>query len=735
MDKSIPIFLFDKRDQELITIVNEVISKDKSLKYAKKIFYNYFHPHGIKEMAESKGLRIAYAVVSLIESMELGKVDDRLNALRLLRDEVLNAADGPMPVNTARVLLQIMKEIVRSKDDYLKQLKLAHDFRMSAAGNPRVIRKQLKKYNLLEMPEEWNQVSFDDHVHDANTKGRKTSSHLIMDAWIKGIRRLRVIYYNYIQPSVASEIMEAAEIMDITLRIGIEFSTKFRNKYIQLIWVPRGFFDSQAFLCFLAEHHVSNLMAEGKKVSEYQQQYILSALLEFNERHIYTLNEVYGINILPLSKNEFLSFVGTGQASLVHLGEFIHTKILPSIKAKVDSLKENYANASSEQRKEMEKLVKEINAIDSHTIIEDYLKPDKNPDINDPGVPHDNAPELMNLSPCEFIHRIVSLHSSNRLTLNLSNLYAEDVIEILYDCVGLIDRLEIFNLKDYHSGKTDHIFDINRLQCAINEENVIALRRVIQSVIEKVEQSEYSDKINRIEKLRDILHDIVTFKAMYKGNVLESRIASDSTGRSHHMYGMGFAVIETLPLPAQKEINKLSGPSRIVIPVKKSTYFRITYNPNPSKSEFINRICKLVCYFPIFKFVGHSKSYDWIESYSTRMETRGNIVTLGGIGIDEPENNLTLVDSIQEKKYPKISWKYLNTWIKNIIKILCGFIPAFTTFALTKDWWVLAYFGAFIWFGITGLRNILQSVLGGGGIRRSPLLGWNDYVSWERFTD
>jgi hypothetical protein len=67
--------------------------------------------------------------------------------------------------------------------------------------------------------------------------------------------------------------------------------------------------------------------------------------------------------------------------------------------------------------------------------------------------------------------------------------------------------------------------------------------------------------------------------------------------------------------------------------------------------------------------------------------------------------------------------------------VIIGFIPAFFTFALTKDWWLLAYFGAFIWFGITGLRNIVQSVLGGGGFKRSPLLNWNDYISWTRITD
>ncbi|MEJ2040235.1 MAG: hypothetical protein P8X55_15085, partial [Desulfosarcinaceae bacterium] len=53
----------------------------------------------------------------------------------------------------------------------------------------------------------------------------------------------------------------------------------------------------------------------------------------------------------------------------------------------------------------------------------------------------------------------------------------------------------------------------------------------------------------------------------------------------------------------------------------------------------------------------------------------------------------------------------------------------------TKQWWLLAYGGAFIWFGITGLRNVMQSVLGGGGLRRSPLLRWNDLISWQRITD
>jgi hypothetical protein len=115
------------------------------------------------------------------------------------------------------------------------------------------------------------------------------------------------------------------------------------------------------------------------------------------------------------------------------------------------------------------------------------------------------------------------------------------------------------------------------------------------------------------------------------------------------------------------------------------------------------------------------------------MTKQGNIATLGGVQ-KRIDNGLFLKAPAAAKRHP-FRWRYLNSHLQNILKVIIGFIPAFLTFALTKDWWVLAYCGAFIWFGITGLRNILQSVLGGGGFKRSPLMRWNDYISWTRITD
>jgi hypothetical protein len=112
--------LFDKRDCHLLEIVNDVLGRDKSREYARKRGYPYLHPRGIKEMTESRGLRIAHAVIHLLQSLEAGKVDDRLSALRSLRDEVLNTAAGPLRKNTARVLLSIMKELVRAHGDEMR---------------------------------------------------------------------------------------------------------------------------------------------------------------------------------------------------------------------------------------------------------------------------------------------------------------------------------------------------------------------------------------------------------------------------------------------------------------------------------------------------------------------------------------------------------------------------------------------------------------------------------------
>ncbi len=734
MKKVTEKILFDKEDHDLLVIVNEVLNRDKSRKYIKNLLNPYLHPHGIKEMAASRELRIAYAVIHLLNSLEVGEEKDRLAALRSLRDEVLYITKSYLGKNTARVLIQIMKRLVRSHGDYRSRLELAHDFRMAATGKSRVIREQLKKHHLLEMSEEWNQIATDDHVHDVNTKGRKSPTHLIMDAWIKGIRHLKVIYYNYVRSDVAAELLEAAEIMGIRVRIGVELSSRFRNRYIQIIWAPRGLLNVQDYLQFLEEQDVKAFTEEGRIVSEYEGKFILSVLQEFNKRHSKEIAERYGIEIPPLNETEFLLFVGRGQISILHLAEFIHLKMLPKMQARTGVLKNLYNSADRDEKNRLMSLVEEMNNLDSEAIVEKYLRPSYNPNIPDPNTPRDdpNAPQLLTLSPRKLIERMTHLHPGSSFTLGLTDLNVEDVLEILYDCKGMITHLENFNLKDYIMRRNPHYSQINKLQRAINDGNLIVLKRIIRNVLEKLDQTVDIDKI---EKFREILYNIESFQLYYKGHQLRSRVGSDSTGRSHHLYGMGLVIKDTLPPAAQREISNAPATSHLTVPVYTEVFMSVHYVPRTSTNSLLSAFYHRAVRIPGLRMFGKKRSEEWkISRYSTVIGAEGNVVTLGGID-EESSNELSLNPPEMEEKARNISWMYMNSGVKNWIKVLCGFIPAFLTFFLTKDWWLLAYFGAFIWFGITGFRNILQSVLGGGGIRRSPLIRWNDYVSWKRLTD
>lgn len=164
---------FDKKDRDLLRKINEVIDSGNVSSAEQETFRTALHPHGIQNMVSTHEERMAMAEVNLLQRLNDGTgVEERLSALKTLHDEVLYSAQTPFRFNTSRVLIQLMKEIVRARGNEEEQLRLIHDFQKVAAGNPRIVRAFLSKFFLLEMPEEWNQKTMDDHVHDANTMGR-----------------------------------------------------------------------------------------------------------------------------------------------------------------------------------------------------------------------------------------------------------------------------------------------------------------------------------------------------------------------------------------------------------------------------------------------------------------------------------------------------------------------------------------------------------------------------------
>jgi len=761
---------FDKNDYQALRIVSDILERGRQSRNLRSLLVEHMHPQGIKEMAAPKGLRIAYATASLLGSFEQGTASDRIKALRSLRDEVSLSSTSFYQKNTARILVQIMKDLLRCRDNEIRQLQLAHDFRMVFTGNQRRVRAELTKYHLLEMPEEWNQFAFDDHVHDANTKGRKSPTHLIMDAWIKGIRYLTVVYYNYVSPEVIDELIEASAILNVNVQVGIEMLVQHRDKYVRFTWEPHGVNNNRAFLKFLEDKAVKKLMEDGRKVSLYQQKYVFEVFDNFNRKYRKTLNDDLGIKMSSLQRSEFIDFVGAGQPSLLHLASFIRNSLLLQVK------KETGGEADKQQQNTR---LEKLRTIDVEMIIEEFLLPSRNPDIHDPTRPGGEAdlPELLKLSPEELLRKLLSLHSSSKFTLNLSNLSAQDILELLYTCKGLITHIEIYNLKNAAHGMTsnvpgeleeivgesvdlkspeEHYRLVRSLQNALSDDNVISLKRVIQTIIWEyeeqrlllerqielsTEQHKPEETINRVfqrmverkEQLLDILYHLSTFHNYYKKRTLSSRIGSGSAGQAEHQHGMGMVVLETLPARAKKVVLKeVAKKKRTLIPVTglltRNSHTCCHDGPRSSgKTDFFRTL-------PVFKKQGCKRWKDWsLDGFKVHPGIAGNIATLGGSAQTSEGARFTDSDKAEEKlRHP---WKYMNTHLKNTLKVLVGFIPAFLTFYLTKEWWLLAYFGAFIWFAITGSRNIIQSVLGGGGLRRSPLLPWNSLISWSRIAD
>ncbi|MCG8553570.1 MAG: hypothetical protein MI799_24460, partial [Desulfobacterales bacterium] len=725
MQRVINSIFFDKRDYKLIEIVDSVYSEPKTLGYTGKLLYPYFHPLGIKELAESRGLRAAYAIINLMESIKSGDITNRLEALKGLKDDIVDTVGGPIPKNTSRVLMQIMKDLVRAKGQPEHQLKLAHDFRLAAFGKPRVIRQLLDHYHLLEMPEEWNQITFDDHVHDANTSGRKSATHLILDAWIKGIRRLRVIYYHYIEPKWALELIEAAGIMEIDLRIGIEFWPIHRGRYISLIWVSRGLPTIESFLNFLAQPPVTQFMEQGKALVRFQEKYLYLLLEKFNASGRMALSRDLGITIPPVAAEQFLDFVGPGQASYQYLGEFIHSKALQAIQLEMAHLKEDQTTPKAQEH--FSRLSKTMNDFMASDILEQYLDAEHffsglYDYVKEKG---DDAPPRLCVSFSTLLGQIDNLLDDFRITLTLDRLMPEDVLELLYESYGKISRIEIINLKKYNPLDNKTTLRVNELQAAINQGSILKLKRIISKILADVQKHGADQKRDLLHSLSVILNDINEFKHMFDARPIKLRIGSDSTGKPGH-YGMGFAVIDTLPFRVRQKIRKeSSGMLRLPVDVKTS----LCTISSPPES-----IPGAVAWIPGMRFLLSTRKKKWIpEFFLLHPASKGNLVTLGRSALMGQKD--TYVAKSGNASKPKKSFKYLNTQLKNLFKVITGFIPAQLCFMLTKDWWLLAYFGALIWFGITGIRNVIQSVIGGGGIRRASRLKWNDYVSWDRLAD
>lgn len=760
---------FDPQDYQLLTMINRTV---KNSRQGLPNLMPQLSPSGIMELAVPVELRMASAVLRLLDTLSQGHANDRIEALTALRDEVLVMARTSLRINTGRVLVQLMKELVRSHGDFETQLRLAHDFRQAASGRPAVVRRLLHRYFMLEMPEDWNQAVFDNHVHDANTKGRKNATHLIMDAWLKGIRSLTVIYYNYVSPEAASELIRAARIMGITVRIGLLFHAPHLGRLVDLIWIPRGFTNDEDFIAFLSTPAMSTLMNEGRAATRWLEKRILRLLDDWNENERQRLAPMLRATPDKLDAHEFMLFVGHGQASLLHLAEFIHKKLFPLMEKRAADIRNAMASPDADENERLN-LTRELDSLDKFTTETVLAR------LNDPELfpmtstlqnscDSSDCPELLNQTPLRLLTRLCDLKSGCRITLNLARLSAEDVLNLLWDCQGRITHLELFNLKDWQNGDLEHLQAINDLQRAINEGSVPRLKQIIIGMLREAapgtfpsglsEEESFSTprgsatlhsadapKSPRVRKLRIILQNIPVLCGYYQTAKLRATMGTDSTSRPGHRYGMGLAYPETLPLRARRELDDPRRSAHLLLPLRTELLEQITYSSD-APGEEPSRLTAFLRKIPGLRHFGQNRHTEWTPVSENTVvcnngdcsiatadvgSMRGNIITLGGTDVNVTNGFLPApphAESFLDKS------RYLSTGFSNVLRVLVGFIPAWLAFLSTQTGW-LAWLGAPLWFLISGLRNILQAVLGSGGLHRSSVLHWKSYVSWSSLYD
>jgi hypothetical protein len=700
--------LFAPADYALIRAVDETLDDRNSLGRLSSESGD-LHPRGIKELAEPRAIRMTRTMLRLIYSPEVGAeaLKQRLRALQALRDEVIDGMDSPLKFNSARVLLQMMKELVRARrEDMNARLRLAHDIHNVLLGNPTFIRKMLQRYKLLELPENWQPITFDYHIHNTNTQGRKSPTHLVMDAWIKGIFKLQVVYHNHLPEGTAEELLSAARILHLDARIGVEFSVIHAGKKANLIWTPQGFASESDLIKLLDNPSSQEFIRKCREAAEYRRRLMLVMLRRFNRQGRLRLNTDYEVALPSVRRGELLGSVTSGQPSPEHISELIVMKLQELLE---DRLVELSALRTASARRKLYILRKKLENLNVELIKDKYLDtsllsalPEK----------LETLPALNRMSPAQLLDELHKISTSFRVTLCLAQLRLEDVLEILYDCKGGIDAIEMFSLKHFGSnGWRDEVF-VNELRHALNGGVVVKLKNLIRFAVGRIENDPAGVNQARLDHMHGILQRMPLLIEYYSKSPLKATIGSSSSPHQNRRQsrGIGLVLVDTLTGNIRRRILKGRDPDREIL---------------PATAE----ICKSYNYLP-----GRKRSLEFRTNDNVQQigNMPGNIATLGrgvvAVLTKDPS-------AMQPVRSAAEFWQYLNNNLKIVSKILLGFSIAFASFYWTQNWWFLMWFGAPIWFGITGIRNIIQSIAAGGGWRSSPLLKWNDFVSWQRVAD
>ena len=670
LDSFIDVVSFSRNVRSLVEMLNTEIAAPENV-----VFRPMSHPAGFARLITKRRLTIAEAYIKLVSLNQHPTYVDRIEALQVLMHHVWHAKNLSMPINTARVQIALMKAAVKYRENRRRQLELMSDFTQASYGQVTVIRRLLRELDLIEVPETGATLSemrlgWDDHVHDSMTEGRKSPTQLVLDAFIKGISRITVAYYDLESRQTYEEVFLAGSILGIRIQVGIEFSVGRAHERLHYLYIPKQNDQHETLSRFLDDNseRLEPFWAGLRENARKRSETISSLLATFNDMGLDSFNEQYAdlpiLQMSPLSEETIAQVAAHGHANRIHLGRAVYQAMKPVALKRVLYLKNEYRSlrrraardASSAWeaarcRKRYEEARRAYETLTPDKVDETYIAPQMQIDYD--SAFSDELEVLPLLASCGGY--IVFMHP-------LSQGFGKGVEIIFRHCASITD-VEVFNLVDAMQRNSGEIRRFASLMWTLHRGTAVQ----VQTLFREWRLSSYPlDEIERV-------------MALLKERPFYMRCSSDAVGWSSNVPGMGFVHESCLTADSLKLLKRNK---HAIVPQPVAALLQdkaVNVESNETKAVYL------------------------------LASTQLNVPNLVG---DEPD---------VKRMTPLRVWRYANDHLKNIIMMGIGFIPAFYFLGLPF---------ALFWLGITAFRNAIVDLIAASGLTpRSWRLGNVDRVN------
>lgn len=680
IDYFIDVTSFDAALRNALEALNKKIEQPEKVSY-----YLRSHPGGYLREIYKRRISIAESYIKIAHALESSAYEERLDALETLVQLSFHSKNIAMPLNTARVQIALMKEAIKRKGNRRRQLEILSDFTIASFGQGPVIRKMLRELNLVEVPEEGRSLKdldlgWDNHVHDSMSEGRKTPCQVLLDAFVKGISSVTLVYYDITEPQIIKESLVAGRILGIDVRIGIEFSVGKSKQRLHYKYLPGHFATPDEFFKFFKDNsNLLDVFIDGLKKNAENRKVVIDTIMKhFNDTHIVRLNQGYEdmahLCMKPVTLSDLKKHVSSGQYSRIHLGELIYSQLLETSYKRVLYLRTQYQVAKNKKKIglisqwELDQLTSQYETVRRYyedmspeRLNEKFLEDRAQVDYDSAFLEEDNIfPQLIACGgEIKFIHPL-QIGMKNAVTTLIKN-------------HKFITRVETFNNTDSSRRNPNELILFNKFIEIINNKSYAELQRFL---------TEW--------KISDLPEETILAALNHYHEIpVVPKCGSDATGRDPKIPGMGFIKSKSIPPGGRKWFVA----THAIIPAPISSLILGEGRPLPDAQW--NKL---------------SEDERHIVLMGSKKQRRKNLIG------DESEE-----EAISLPRY----MKYLNPWIKNFFRVAIGILPAYYTFYTQFSSKTMGLAFAGLWFAITFLRNIIVDLVAAHGLDVKEW-SWND---------